>query len=374
MHIQFLNGPVQNGVFDFHNKPGKAVGARIAAALNSILGRGPAPHLWNTVTLDGDLRHRRASVSVRSARSEFEADLISAKYSTGCLPPAGVVTDADAEVEQLALEMIDRRLRTGLLRISREAVPTCQVCGHMAGHGARECKVCGGLRISLLTSRHLVADHPEGHPALDRADIHADHRRQPLHLRSTSRNVPRLLILSRTRNHGIDLSSLGLPGFVLDPRVGLHVAVLAVARGSGAQTAIMLATENAVNHIAAYGRTFREHEETRLQYALHGHAPYDELAATLRATYETYHASPAARTAFETWFLPLVTLKEKTAVRSLQLPALFKHFIRTYLANLASTDEDDVQALRAAVMDGDPAWVMNKRSLATALLLSRTSS
>lgn len=243
----------------------------------------------------------------------------------------------------------------------------------MTGHGAGDCKACGCPRISLSTSKHLVAEHPEGQPALDRADIHASRRRQPLHLQSTSSNVPRRLILSRTRNHGIDLSPLGLAGFVLDPRVGLHMTVLAVARRSEARRAVMLTTENAANHIAAYGRLFREHDGTRLQYAIHGHAPYDELAATLRTTYEIYRASPTARTAFETWFLPLVTLKEKTGVPSVQLPALFKHFIRTYLANPASVEED-VQGLRTAIMEGDPAWVMSKNYLATALLLAHKAS
>jgi hypothetical protein len=136
----------------------------------------------------------------------------------------------------------------------------------------------------------------------------------------------------------------------------------------------MLTTENAANHIAAYGRLFREHEDTRLRYALHGHAPYDELPTALGTTYETYHAGPAARTAFETWFLPLVTLKEKTAVRAVQLPALFKHFIRTYTANLAEAEDADLQALRTAVIDGDPAWMMNKNYVATALLLTRKAA
>lgn len=58
MHPVFFNGPVQNGPFTFQDKPGKAVGIRIAAALNAILETPPVPHLWNTVTLAGDLRHR----------------------------------------------------------------------------------------------------------------------------------------------------------------------------------------------------------------------------------------------------------------------------------------------------------------------------
>ena len=41
----FVNGPVQNGGFTFAERPGKAGGIRIAAALNQLLGNPAAPHL-----------------------------------------------------------------------------------------------------------------------------------------------------------------------------------------------------------------------------------------------------------------------------------------------------------------------------------------
>jgi hypothetical protein len=370
MHLMFLNGPLQNGVFSFQSRPGKAVGIRIAAALNAILGTEPVPHLWNTVRLEGDLLHRRSSVTADIPRLQFEADLIAAKYPSGSLPVAGIVADADAEVAQLALEMIESRLHAGLLRIKREAVQTCWTCGHMIGVGAHACKACGGLQIRAQTSLHLVAEMAQGTLVLDRSDIHASHRRQPLHLRGTAGNVPPRLILSRTRNHGVDLAPIGLEGLVLDPRVGLHVAVLAVARRSQAEVAVMTTTQNAASHIAAHGRLFREHGITRLQYALHGHAPYDELPTILRTTYEMYRPTAATKVAFETWFLPLVALKEKTAIRAEQLPALFKYFARAQRARPTRPDDEVVRALQKAVIDGDPDWVMNKDKLANAMLLA----
>lgn len=74
----FFNGPVQNGDFTFASKPGKAVGIRIAEALNHLLGAQPVPHLWNTVQLDGDLRYRRhaAMGSELASREGFEAAAI----------------------------------------------------------------------------------------------------------------------------------------------------------------------------------------------------------------------------------------------------------------------------------------------------------
>lgn len=102
MTLSFFNGPVQNGDFTFSGKPGKAVGIRIAEALNRILGFPPVPQLWNTVRLAGDLRYRRhtATAAAPIPRPDFEAALIAAKYDTGWHPAGGTATDADDAVER----------------------------------------------------------------------------------------------------------------------------------------------------------------------------------------------------------------------------------------------------------------------------------
>ncbi|MFI6152170.1 hypothetical protein ACIBCA_05715 [Kitasatospora sp. NPDC051170] len=364
MRQLFLNGPVQNGPFTFEAKPGKAVGIRLAAALNAIIGAPSVPHLWNTVTLAGDLRHRRAGGT--QVREAFEADLIAAKYPLGQSPVAGTLTDADAEVAILALEMIENNLRTGTLVVSRETVPTCRACGHMTGGGSHPCNACGSTETQPRTGLHLVAELAKDRPVLDRSDIHASHRQQPRHLQNTAGNVTQRLILTRTRDHGIDLSPLGLAGLVLDPRVGIHATVLAAARRHQADTAVMTITQNAANHIAAHGQHFREHLGIRLQYALHGHLPYDHTA-DLRPMYESYRASTRTRAAFETWFLPLFSLKEKSGIRPEQLPALFKHFMRAHMALPAEPEAAVIDALRLAIGHGNSDWIMSKPRLATVM-------
>ncbi|MFI6443262.1 hypothetical protein [Kitasatospora sp. NPDC050543] len=365
MRHLFLNGPVQNGPFTFETKPGKAVGVRLAAALNAIIGAPPVPHLWNTVTLAGDLRHRE-SAGRQITREAFEADLIAAKYPSGQFPVAGTLTDADAEVASLALEMIESNLRAGTVVVSREIVPTCRACGHMTGGGSHPCNACGSTETQPRTGLHLVAELAKDRPVLDRSDIHASHRQQPKHLQNTASNVTQRLILTRTRDHGIDLSPLGLAGLVLDPRVGIHVTVLAVARRHQAETAVMTITQNAANHIAAHGQHFREHLGTRLQYALYGHLPYDRTA-DLRPMYETYKARTWTRAAFETWFLPLFSLKEKSGIRAEQLPALFKHFMRAHMARPAEPEAAVVDAVRLAIRNGNTDWITSKPRLATVM-------
>lgn len=365
MHPLFFNGPVQNGPFTFQTKPGKTVGIRLAAALNAILGAPPTPHLWNTVTLDGDLRHRGAN-GEQVPRTAFEARLIAAKYTPDPEPEAGIMTDADPEVAALALDMVENNLRAGTVVISRESVPTCRSCGHMTGRGSHACNACGSIDIPDRTARHLVAELAEDRPALDRSDIHSCHRAQPRHLQNSAGNTSSRLIISRTRDHGIDLAPLGLPGLVLDPRVGVHATVIAAARRHHAATAAMTITQNAANHIAAHGRHFREHHGTRLKYALHGHLPYDHTADLL-AVYKAYRATAATQRTFETWFLPLFSLKEKSGTCPEQLPQLFKHFMRAHMARPSTPDPADIAGIQQAVAEGHTGWIASRRLLATVM-------
>ncbi|MEE1829230.1 hypothetical protein PUR61_44760 [Streptomyces sp. BE20] len=370
MRHLFLNGPVQNGPFTLATRPGKAVGIRLAAALNAILGLPLAPHLWNTVTLVGDLRHREAN-GPRIPRQRFEADLIADKYPPGQSPVGGIMTDTDAEVAGLALEMIENNLRARTLTISRETVPSCRACGHMTGTGSHPCNACGSTDTREHTGLHLVAELAKDRPVLDRSDIHASHRQQPKHLQHTAANVAERLILSRTRDHGIDLSPLGLNGLVLDPRVGIHATVLAAARRHEADTAVMTITENAANHIAAHGQHFREHGGTRLQYALHGHLPYDHTAS-LQPLHEAYRATQAIKDGFEEWFLPLFSLRAKTATSPDQLPSLFKHYMRSHLAKPVAADGAVLEVVQRSVSAGDTVWITNKQAVANVMAARAT--
>lgn len=364
--VLFLNGPVQNGDFTFHDAPGKAVGIRLASALNEIQGHTAAPHLWNTVTLSGDIRHRsQRRVSSPLSRVAFEHTRLMGKYGA-VPPPSSVITDADPEVGTLALTMIEEQLTDGTLRIGDATLQECSACGHTVGLGAKRCTSCASGRLRTRTSRNLIKENvPEG-SLLPPELLHMSNRRRPRHLEAICRDVPRRLLLSRPRTHGIRLDDIGLRGLVLDPRVGIHVTVLFAARREGSETALMTVTPNALAHIAAYGESFTARRGLRLRYVLHGRVPYDALPG-LRRTYEFHRANDQDRRSFENRFLPLLSWHGKSRIHAGQLPALLKYFLKVTRADRHERDDELLGHVRDAIACGDSQWVMDKRLLAAAL-------
>jgi hypothetical protein len=366
MNVLYINGPVQNGPFTIAERPGKAVGIRAAETLNALLGAGPVPHLWNTVTLAGDLRHRDALDRDTVGRQEREERAIAAKYAPGAAPAGGVLTDTTPVVAALAMEMTERLLQEGALAVTPTAVHLCARCGHMTGAVAHACRACGHQGSRPHTRRLLVWDRQPGAPVLARDDFHAPWYRPPGHLLTTARNIPERLILSRTRDHGISLAPLGLDGLVLDPRAGLHIAVLAAAARHGAGQPVMTLTENAAANVAAYGALFRQHNGIRLRYALHGRIPYNDTAALQRLC-EVHRVNPALRELFLAWFLPLCSLHLRTGITTAQLPALLKFWRRAHLARPDAPGSDVLAELRRNVTAGDMRWVMDVQILSRAI-------
>lgn len=367
----FFNGPVQNGEFTFADRPGKVVGIRIAGALNGLLGARPVPHLWNTVRLDGDLRYRRAAAPI--SREQFELATIGAKYGT--IPPAAVLTDADPAVAELAVEIIERRLTTGELTIRPEVVRLCSRCAHMTSTDGRPCRACGHAVTRQHTGRHLVTERDTTRPTLTADLLYAHNRRPPRHLRGIAAHVPARLILSRTRDYGIDLGAVGLPGLVLDPRAGAHIAVLTGARARGAHAVVMTTTANAAANIIAYGEHFTNHDDMRLRYAVHGHVPYGTVGDLWRGRYaQTVGFAPESRTVFETWFLPMLALKEKNGIREAQLPALLRLFHRSNLASTAEPNSNALCGVRRSIAQGNTEWMGSTAALGVALSTTLTAT
>ncbi|GAA2264746.1 hypothetical protein GCM10010232_66150 [Streptomyces amakusaensis] len=365
MSVLYVNGPVQNGPFTIAGRPGKAAGIRIAEALNTLLGTGPVPHLWNTVTLAGDLRHRAAPDRDTVGRQEREERAIAAKYAPG--PPPAVLTDTAAVVAALALEMTERLLTEGTLAITPAEVRLCTRCHHMTGAAARTCRACGHQGSRPRTRQLLLWERPPDTLVLARDDFHAHRARPPGHLLTIAQNVPERLILSRTRDHGISLAPLGLHGLVLDPRAGVHIAALAAASQCGAGRPVMTVTANAAANVAAYGTVFRRHNGTRLTYALHGRVPYNDDPAVLQRLCEVHRVSPALRERFLTWFLPLCSLHFRAGITPAQLPGLLKFWRRAHLARQDTPGSDALAELRHRVAAGDMRWVMDIHTLPLAI-------
>jgi hypothetical protein len=261
--------------------------------------------------------------------------------------------------------MTEALLAAGTLALREMPVRLCVRCGHMTGTvAAGDCRSCGhgvtrGARRALL-----VFDRAAHSPVLEREDFHAAGARSPAHLINMAHNSPPVLVLSRTRDHGVSLAPLGLEGMVLDPRAGLHVAVLAAAAEHGAARPVMTVTENAAANVAAYGAPFRRYGAMRLRYALHGRIPYD--AAAQEHLYEV-HQAEAVRELFTDWYLPLCAARERAGVSAARLPALLKFLRRAHLARPATPKGEVLAELRQRASVGDMRWVIDARALACAL-------
>ncbi|WP_215109756.1 hypothetical protein [Streptomyces sp. McG3] len=198
--VAYFNGPVQNGDFTFAERPGKAAGIRLAEALNALPGLAPVPHLWNTVTLAGDVRHRRAPDRDTVGRQQREEQTLAAKYAPGPAPVGGLLTDTGHQAAALAREMTKARLADGTLAIRNMPVRLCARCGHMAGPGtAGDCRSCGHGRARAARRPLLVFDRTAHGPVLGRDDVHAAGARTPSHLLNIAHHAPQLLVLSHTR-------------------------------------------------------------------------------------------------------------------------------------------------------------------------------
>ena len=119
----FVNTPIPNGSLDLRELPSQGVGIWAAEALNELAAAAPTPHLWNTVAPTGDLRIRTDRQDLAQSRHAFEARLIAAKYPYQAPPP--IVTDADCDVAETALELIDAELVASRLALCQETVPVC---------------------------------------------------------------------------------------------------------------------------------------------------------------------------------------------------------------------------------------------------------
>ncbi|MFE5869923.1 hypothetical protein ACFQ6V_14910 [Streptomyces roseifaciens] len=116
MSIVYFNSSVQNGNFTLAAQPGKAVDIRLAEALNAPLGVGPVPHLWNTVTLAGDIRHRSPAGRDSLGQAQREERAVATKYAAGPLPrQVGCSPTPIGLVAAVALEMVEGLLSDGSL-------------------------------------------------------------------------------------------------------------------------------------------------------------------------------------------------------------------------------------------------------------------
>lgn len=363
----FVNGPVQNGDFSFADKPGRLVGFRLSGTLNALSTGLIAPHVWNIVTLSGDVAYDLSGPE--SDRYSYELQRVQQKYGDATVAEADllgatIMTDTDSSVVSLGQSMVEEGLQSGRLKISKEKVNVCGGCGHMAG-SAVSCKACGGSSIFTEDQMHLVAPREGGEPTLLDTETYGHVKAK--YISDMGMHQPNPLILSRTRATGIDLSSFGLNKLVLDPRAGLHVAVLAAAKTVGADSAVMMITPDVATNIAAHGMIFRRSNQGNVKYGLHGRVPYDALPEPDKDGFSEEEL------VFRNWFLPLQSLVSRQPIAPEQLPALRKFFGKIARAEIDGITAKEKAALIAEqIVAGNLRWISDRNLVAHAARARRS--
>jgi hypothetical protein len=360
MNQLFVNGPIQNGNFSFAEMPGRAVSLRVCEAFNDLASGCQAPDLWNTVTLKSDVQY--ADTGNGEDRGDYERRRIKEKYAGTDMAGRPTMTDADPEVTQLGLTLVERGLSEGTLQLSDEIVNVCRSCAHMVG-GAAACKACGSDDIQSSLQKHLVYDRDTSEPVLTPDNIYSHGNARDL--ATIAGHVPERLIMSRTRAYGIDLGAIGLQGLVLDPRAGLHVTCLAAGERLGAQTTSMVVSQKAAGGLLAYGLPFRRTDSQALTYALHGYVPSDAIQA-IEARMPADQAEQ--HRLFANWFMSVNAMASRNDIPSEQVPALYKFFGKVFRAQ---QDTEQRAQLREQVRDqinlGKLRWITDKVLLSAAM-------
>jgi len=328
----FINGPVQKRKFSFIDRPGKAVGIRIAAALSAILDtsclRICGTRLRWRATYATSLRFEpgRPAGSCRVRGEDDHRQSISPNLE----PRPQIMTDTNERVAVLALEMIEKRAL--IWRPEGPQVDGAYVCAVRA-HDRNWQPLVPGLR-PCRTRRHQGRYSPP---------IATPHSWvQPTSTRTPAGSLPtyatslatfhRWLILARSRDHGNRPRSHRAARNDLDPRAGVHVT----SAGHGPSTA----------------RCVPGHDDYREtppptsppMVGISAVTMARDCATPCTVTFLTT-ASPGcnprmrrsawtqqAERRFETWFLPLVSLTRRNGFPAGQLPGLLKHFRRSWPA------------------------------------------
>ncbi len=186
----------------------------------------PRVDLWNCVGVRMDKAFSAQQDRYKSRR-DFSTSLLIDKYNIlkelG-IPKEGrdIIRDDDDTTKTWLEKKIGLLFTSGVIYIDSVSVNICNACGYMQSVDSislNSCTVCGNRRFHSEKRNVLMVDIPKDREALIKDKI--IYPKNTKHVRSFFYQLPPRVMISRVREYGLPLDSIGLEGYVLDPKIGV---------------------------------------------------------------------------------------------------------------------------------------------------------
>lgn len=198
----------------------------------------PRVDLWNCVGMKMD-KIFMAQQGRYGSRRDFSTSLLVDKYTIleelG-IPKEGrdIIRDDDNTTENWLEKKIKQLFSSGVIYIDSVGVNICNSCGYLQSVDSvslTSCNVCGNSGFHSEKRNVLMVDIPKDRESLIEDKI--IYPKNTRHIRSIFNQLPPRAMISRVREYGLPLDSIGLEGYVLDPKIGVALMPELVAEKYG---------------------------------------------------------------------------------------------------------------------------------------------
>ena len=197
----------------------------------------PRVDLWNCIgmRMDKAFQNQRE----HSSRMDFSSALLKDKYAMleelG-VPREGrdVIRDDDDSTKTWLKHRIKQLVSSGTVYVEPTMVNICDDCGYLQsvqGSPTSSCTLCEGKDFHHEKKEVLMIDIPENRNSLTKGRI--IHPRNSKHIQSFFEQMPPKMMISKVREYGLPLDPIGLPEYVLDPKIGVALMPELVTERNG---------------------------------------------------------------------------------------------------------------------------------------------
>ena len=249
--IFFSNAAIQNQEFSLDEKPYKAVGILAARVLNTLYDNTtPEVHSWNNV---GAFSDKLTSMPPERIAQKYDSGFAQ-RYIVPQTHEYHIATDDEDMFGNWTLEQLEAMLQEGSVYQDTAEFVVCTNCDITIAEatvGVNTCPHCqDDTHLCIQEEVALFADTPAPNDILpydklfNQINVH--------HEMNTLQQIPRRLLLSRTRESGIPLDALGVENRKVDPRLGIGLLALYSAWQYDYESVGIVQSISTLNRIAPY--------------------------------------------------------------------------------------------------------------------------